>query len=372
MKGIILVGGEGTRLRPLTAKVPKPMVPIVNRPFLRHMIDHLRGHGIKDIILAMAYLPDKIQGYFGDGRELNVELIYVVEQVPLGTAGAVKNILDQIGLDETFFVFNGDVFTDLNLTAMLQWHREKRALVSIGLTPVEDPTAYGIVELEADERVRRFIEKPAWDAVTTNLINAGTYIVEPAAFKYVPPKIHFMFENGLFPVLLQVGEPVYGYASNAYWIDIGTPQRYQTVHHDLLMGRVALDFPGQRAHDGLWVGRDCRVDPSAHITGPVVLGDGCTIGPGARLTGPTVLGEGCSVGRDSSVEDSVIWARTQIRRQVHVRGCVVAESAVIEDSVWLSGGAIIGDGVTIGSGNRLEKGIKVSAGVALQPNAITF
>jgi mannose-1-phosphate guanylyltransferase len=336
------------------------------------MIEYLRTHGIKEIILAMAYLPDKIQGYFGDGRDLNVELIYVVEQVPLGTAGAVKNIIDQLGLDEPFFVFNGDVFTDLDLTAMLEWHRSKQALVSIALTPVEDPTAYGIVELESDGRVRRFIEKPAWDAVTTNLINAGTYIVEPAAFKYVPPKLHFMFENGLFPVLLQVGEPVYGYASNAYWIDIGTPQRYQTVHHDLLRGRVDQPFPGQRIQDGLWIGQNCRIDPSAHIVGPVVLGNDCTIGPNVRIVGPTVMGDGCSVGRGSSIEDAVIWARTQIRHQVHIRGCVIAEGAVIEEGVWLSGGVIIGDRVTVGAGNRLEKGMKVWPDTVLQPNAITF
>ncbi|TAK32834.1 MAG: NDP-sugar synthase [Chloroflexota bacterium] len=372
MQAIILVGGEGTRLRPLTCNTPKPMVPIANRPFLERMMTHLKSHGITDIILAMCYLPDRIQNYFGDGSDLGLKITYVMEPLPLGTAGAIKNIADQVELTDSVLVFNGDVLTDVDLGAMLDFHVERHSMATIALTPVEDPTPYGVVQRDAEGRVQRFIEKPGWDAITSNLINAGIYVIEPSVLRYAPPHLHFMFESGLFPVLLQVGEPVYGYPTNAYWIDIGTPQRYLAVHHDLLMGQIRMQFQGEARGNNVWVGADSIIDPTAKITGPVVIGNNCTIGRNARLTGPVVMGDGCTVGADCVLEDVVLWQGAEIHNQVMLKTCVIADHTNIGDNSWITNGAIIGDCVTVGSGNRLEHGIKIWPHRTIEPSTITF
>ena len=370
MKAVILVGGEGTRLRPLTSNLPKPMIPLVNRPFLEHVIEYLKGYGITDLILSMCYRPDVIESHFGNGSAFGVNLTYVVEQKPLGTAGGVKNV--EKHLDGTCYVFNGDILTDLDLGAMLAYHREKAAKVTISLTPVEDPTAYGLVEIEPEGAVTGFIEKPTWDRVTTNLINAGTYIVEPEVFRYVPPNQHYMFEHGLFPVMLQVQDPLYGYASNSYWIDIGTPQKYLNAHRDLLTGRMPKQLPGERLSHNVWVGEGCEIHSSAKLTGPIVLGNGVKIGPNSALHGPVCMGGGCQVGRDSVIEDAVIWANTVIHDHVTMKGCVVANDCVIEDNTWVTQGAVIGDHCSIGAGNRLEHGIRIWPSRSIEPNSIAF
>ncbi|MBI2863390.1 MAG: NDP-sugar synthase [Chloroflexi bacterium] len=370
MKGVMLVGGEGTRLRPLTCNIPKPMVPIANRPFLEVMIGQLKAHGIDEIILCMGYLPDKIRSYFGDGREFGVRLTYVVEASPLGTSGAVKNV-EQL-LDDTCFIFNADIITDLDLTAMLRSHRERGAKVTIALTPVEDPTSYGVVETAADGRVRRFIEKPAPGEATTNLINAGTYVLEPEVLSLVPPGVFHMFERGLFPDLLQRGDPMFGYPSRCYWIDIGTPQRYLTVHRDLLGGQVAMALPGAKLGDGIWAEEGVRIDPTAQITGPVVLGRGCVIGGQARVTGPTVLGANCEVGAEATVEGAVVWRNARIGQRVVIRSSAVGEGVCLAEGAWLTGGVVVGDGACIGADNRLEHGARIWPGKTLEPGTLTF
>lgn len=371
MKAVILVGGEGTRMRPLTCNTPKPMVPIINKPFLEHMIAYLKKHGIDDIVLSMCYLPDRIRSYFGDGAGFGVKLTYVVEETPLGTAGGVKNVEDHLD-DNAFFVFNGDILTDLDLTAMWNSHTEREASVSIALTPVEDPTAYGIVETENDGMVKRFIEKPSWDAVTTNMINAGTYILNANVLRHVPRNEHFMFERGLFPLLVQMGDPVFGYPSDAYWIDIGTPQKYMKVHHDLLHGRVATVFPGKQVAEGVWVGNGTTIDPSARLAGPIVIGDNCTIGGNTRIVGPVILGSGCKIGNEVEIEDAVIWKETRIGNHVTIKTCVLAERNTIADNVFAINGCVTGDNVTIGSGNRLDAGIRVWPDRNIEANTITF
>ena len=370
MKAVILVGGEGTRLRPLTCNLPKPMIPLVNRPFLEHVLDYLKKSGITDVILSMCYRPDVIESHFGNGSKFGVNLTYVVEQKPLGTAGGVKNVEQH--LDETCFVFNGDILTDLDLPAMLEFHRTKGAKATISLTPVEDPTAYGLVETGPEGEVSGFIEKPTWDRVTTNLINAGTYVLEPEILRYVPPNQHYMFERGLFPVMLQVRDPMYGYPSNAYWIDMGTPQKYLTVHRDLLTGKTAKELPGRHLHHNIWVGEGCEIHPSAKLTGPVVLGNGVKIAANAALHGPVVMGNDCRVGRDSVIEDAVIWADTTVHDHVMMKGCVVASRCVVGDNTWITQGSVVGDECVIGAGNRLEHGIRVWPNRTIEPNSIAF
>ncbi|MHB1131317.1 MAG: sugar phosphate nucleotidyltransferase [Chloroflexota bacterium] len=370
MKAVILVGGEGTRLRPLTVNAPKPMIPVLNRPFLEHVLDYLRGHGIDDVVLSMGYRSDVITKHFGDGRDFGVNLVYVHEDTPLGTAGAVKNAEQY--LDGTCFVFNGDILTSLDLGAMLEYHRKRQARVTISLTPVEDPTAYGLVELDDERRVLRFIEKPTWDRVTTNLINAGTYIVEPEVFRYVPPHQYYMFEHGLFPVLLQTGDAMYGYPSSDYWIDIGTPAKYLGLHRDLLTGRANATLPGRKLREGIWVDDGCQIDPTARLVSPVVLGRNVVVGPNATLTGPVVMGSGSRVGRDSVIEDAVIWSDSVIGNSVTMKTCVVGSGSRIGDHCWITNGAILGDNCIIGANNKLEHAIRIWPGKTIESGAITF
>lgn len=367
MKAVILVGGEGTRLRPLTCNMPKPVVPIVNRPFLEHTIDYLRQHHIEDIILALCYLPGPIQSYFGDGSGWGVRLTYVVESSPLGTAGAVKNVASH--LDDTFFVLNGDVFADLDLTAMLAHHRGEKAKISIALTPVDDPTIYGVVETATSGRVQRFVEKPSWDAVTTNMINAGTYILEPEVLEYIPARTHYMFEHGLFPLLVGRGEPVYGYPSDSYWIDIGTPEKYLELHHDLLSGRSARSLAGQTG--GTATEEGCHIHPTAQVGRKVIIGRNCTIARGAQVTGPSVLGQGCRIGEGAVLEGAVLWHNASLGAGVRARNCIIAANTEVGDHCSLMDNCVLGDNVVIGEGSQLGRGIRVWPGERLEPGTIS-
>lgn len=360
MKAVILVGGEGTRLRPLTYSTPKTMVPILNRPFLEHMLKYMRSHRIDDVVLALCYLPDHIRDYFGDGSDHGVKLTYVVESSPLGTAGAVKNVAQH--LDETFFIFNGDVFTDMNLTAMLETHRKKSAKATIALTSVDDPTMYGVVETDSNGRVKRFVEKPKREAVTTNTINAGTYILEPDILDYIPANQSYMFERGLFPLLLERGDPFYSFDSNGYWIDIGTPEKYMQVNKDLLSGELAQTFPGDVYKEGVWCEEGCSIHHKAKIDGPVVIGRNCVIEAQAYIKGPSVIGPDCSIGSGSLVEKSIVWHNVVIGKVAKLQQCIIADAASIGEGCNIAAGCIIGNKVSIEKNTRLAPDTKVMPG----------
>lgn len=370
MKAVILVGGLGTRLRPLTCNVPKPMIPIVNRPFIEAMLLRLRDQGVKEVILAVQYLAHRFVEVLGDGSSLGIKLHIVEEPEPRGTAGAVKHVEHM--LDDTCFVCNGDVLTDLDLSAMLAFHRERNSLVTIALTPVDDPTQFGLVETTTDGRIRRFLEKPRPEDITSNMINAGTYIIEPSVFRYVPPGQHYMFERGLFPVLLQTGDPMFGYPSRAYWTDIGRPQNYLEVHHDILMGKVQYTLPGQQQAERVWLEGDADIAPDAVIYGPVVLGPGVKICRNAQIIGPTVIGAGCYIGPDASVERAVLWENCRIEEGVTLRSCVLARNIQINARTVISDGAVIGDNCHLGMENRLERGIRIWPETHLPDRAISF
>ncbi len=360
MKAVILVGGEATRLLPLTYNIPKAMVPVLNIPFLEHVIRYLSQHRIKDITLAQSHLSQPIKSYFGNGSQFGVKLSYTVEDAPLGTAGAVKNA--ERYLDETFLVLNGDIFTDLDITAMIVSHRERKAKATIALTPVDDPTSYGLIETNAQGRVTRFLEKPKWSQVTTNMINAGTYVLEPEVLVQIPPQTNFSFERGLFPILLDQGEPIYAYPSSAYWIDIGTPEKYLQLHRDLLSGkssRYAL-APGE----GVLIGEQSYIHPTAQIKGAVVIGSNCSIGRRVKLTGPVVIGAGCTILENSIIEESIIWRNARLGKRVDLKNSIVADNcclnadSIIEDS-------ILGDKVTVASGCKLEPGSRIWPGATI-------
>ena len=348
MKAVILVGGEGTRLRPLTCNVPKAMVPILNRPFMEHLLGYLKKHGIREVILAMGYLPEPIQGYYGDGAGLGLKLTYMVEDEPLGTAGAVKNA--ESLLDDTFIVFNGDILTEIDLTAMVRRHREIKPRVSIALTLVDNPTMFGVVETDDAGMVQRFVEKPSWDQVTSNMINAGIYIVEPDVLEYVPPSTPWMFEKHLFPLLLQKGEPVMGYPSEAYWIDIGTPEQYLKANNDLLLNwkDKQVRFEG-----------NSQVHPTARIEGPALIGAGCDIAADVKIKGPAAIGPGCRIGKGSVIEGSVLWEGSRLAEETVLKNCVVGYCGCVEDSCRVLEECIIGSHVTVKKGSVLTSGSKI-------------
>ena len=334
MQALILAGGQGTRLRPLTLNVPKPVVPICNRAFLLYQIDTLRGAGITDITLSLSYQPHKIEQQLGDGADYGVRLSYTVEPEPMGTAGAYKFAADLIR--EPTVVFNGDILTDLDLAAVIRAHEERRAAATIVLAPVENPSAYGLVERHADGRVRRFLEKPKADEISTNTINAGTYVLDPRVLDYIPAGQNYSFEYGLFPDLLRRGEAFYAHVPDAaYWIDIGTPARYLQVHHDLLAGRVR--------NVGVERGAACFTHhKEADVDDLSLIGDGCVIEPGARVTN-SVLGEGCHVEENAAVVNSVLWPLTHVGAGAQLADAVVGRNCRLGRAVRLSAGAVLGD-----------------------------
>jgi mannose-1-phosphate guanylyltransferase len=349
MKAVILVGGQGTRLRPLTLNTGKAMVPVLNRPFLEHMLYYLKGYAVDDVVLALHYRPSQVEDHFGAGGRLGIKLSYVVEENPLGTAGAVKNCEQYLG--ETSFVLNGDVFTDLDLGAMMAFHGEKEAKVTIFLTPVADPTLYGLVETDERGRIQRFVEKPSRDQVTSNMINAGIYILEPEVLKYIPAQTHFMFEYDLFPMLLEMGQPLYGYAAHGYWIDIGSPEKYLRLNHDLLLGRCGRGF-SYTAEPG-------SIHPTARVREPVVIGKDAIIGPGVLLGGPAVIGPGCKIGEQAVVEGSVLWSEVRVGQRAVLQNCIIADNCSIGDEGCVGSGSVLGAGVTVAQGVRLDPGTKV-------------
>jgi mannose-1-phosphate guanylyltransferase len=314
------------------------MVPVLSRPFIQYLIHHLNDHNIKEIILAMGYKPDSIKNYFDHAGSLDIRLIYSVEQSPLGTAGAVKNADQYIGGGEPLFVINGDIFTDIDLTQMLNFHRSKKAKVTIALTPVDDPTQFGVVETDSQQRVTRFVEKPSRQEVTTNLINAGIYILEPEILERIPQDKRFMFEHDVFPKLIADGEPVYGYPTNAYWIDMGTPQKYLRLNHDLLLGKSQLiSFQAQNIN----IGKQSHVHPQARVTGPIIIDEGCTISKDVQLKGPTVIGPECSIGDAASIEGSILWANVQVGERAFIKNCIIANDIYIESDEHIED-AVIG------------------------------
>lgn len=356
MKAVILVGGKAIRMLPLTFNTPKALLPVLNIPFLEHVIRHLSSHQIKDTILAQGHLAGPIEAYLGDGSRFGIKLSYVVEDTPRGTAGAIKNTENHI--DDTFLVLNGDIYTDLDITGMIKYHRERAAAATIALTPVDDPTRYGLIETAAGGRITRFTEKPDWSEVTTNMINAGTYVLEPDILTHIPPQTTVSIEREVFPQLLEQEKPLYAYYAPAYWIDIGTPEKYLQLHRDLLNGETC-QYACTLNNDKL-IGQQCYIHRDAQIIGPVMIGNNCSIESGTKIKGPVVIGHGCTIQKDSILESSVIWRNTQIGTRVHIKNTIIANNCCIQgDNTVVD--SILGDNVTIFSNCKLDPGSIISA-----------
>ena len=334
MQALILAGGKGTRLRPLTVYTPKPVVPICNRPFLLYQIDTLRRADITDITLSLSYQPNKIEQQLGDGSDFGVKIRYTVEPQPMGTAGGYKFAEELIR--EPTVVFNGDILTDLDLDAVIREHNQHHAAATIVLAPVDNPSVYGLVETDAEGRVRRFLEKPKADEISVNTINAGTYVLDPRLLDLVPAGENYSFEYGLFPDLLRRGESFYAHIPrDTYWIDIGTPTRYLQAHHDLLAGRITKLPPLERR--GTF---DSAT--AAEIDEASVIADECTIKPGAQIIN-SVLGQGCYIEERARIENSVIWSHTRVGAGAQVNGAFVGRGCHIGRSAQVGAGAVLGD-----------------------------
>lgn len=339
MQALILAGGKGTRLRPLTAHIPKPIVPICNRPFLLYQIDMLRRAGVTDIALCLSYQPSKIEHLLGDGSEFGVRLRYTVEPQAMGTAGAYKFAAALI--TEPTIVFNGDILTDLDLKAVIREHQDRAAAATVVLQNVPDPRAYGLVETEDDGRVRCFREKPKTPAeITTNNINAGTYILEPHILDYIPAGQVYSFEYNLFPSLLEKGERFYAHIpKRTYWLDIGTPERYAQAHYDLLNNNIARIHVANRQDAS-------EIAPTAEVDAHSLVGEGCTIKAGASIINST-LGPNCFVEERACIKDSVIWGHTRISANATVEGALVGRGCHIGRFVQVGAGAALGDKTTL-------------------------
>ncbi len=365
MKAIILVGGEGTRLRPLTDNVVKTMVPVLNKPFLEYIIHHLRRHGINEVVLTLCHKPHQLEEYFGDGSKSNIRLSYVIEDSPLGTAGAIKNA--QKHITDSFIVINGDIFTDLDLSGMLHFHRNTKAKITIALTPVDDPTFYGVIESDAQNRITSFTEKPAPERVTTNMINAGTYIAEPDILDFIPENSYFMFEYNLFPKLLEEGIPLYSYQSQDYWIDIGTPEKYLKLHHDLLLGKSS-QLTGYKHGNEIHIGKETFIHPTARLTGPLLIGDGCVISKEASLKGPAVLGNGCKIGEGSLITGAILWRNVRVGNKVVIDNSIIGNNSRLQDNSHIDDNCVLGDNVFIAKDMTLPVNSRLSTGTKLLTN----
>jgi NDP-sugar pyrophosphorylase family protein len=346
MKAILLAGGKGTRLRPLTIHTPKPIVPIFNRPFLHYQIDLLKQVSeIDEVILSLNYQPRRIEEIFGDGSELGISIRYVVEPAPLGTAGAVRYAGDN--LTESVVVFNGDVLTQIDLATVIRLHRERQAKATIVLTPVENPTAYGLVETDASGNVTRFLEKPKADEITTNNINAGIYILEPDTFDRIPQDVAWSIERSYFPSLIERHETFVAHVYDGYWIDIGTPEKYTQVHRDIMDGRYAaapfLGISGARTA----VSADARVEDGATIEGPCFIDEGVVVKAGARIGPYSVIGRQTQVEENAIVEGAIIWPNCRIGRDAEVRNAIVGRNCHVGRNVTLDQGAVLGDKTTL-------------------------
>jgi mannose-1-phosphate guanylyltransferase / phosphomannomutase len=357
MKAVVMAGGEGTRLRPLTSNQPKPMVPIVGKPCMEHILDLLRGHGMHEIVVTLAFMPQAIRTYFGDGSTLGLDIDYSVEEQPLGTAGSVK--LAQQRLDETFLVISGDALCDVDLTSLVAAHREKGAAVTIGLKSVDNPLEFGIVVTDADGRVERFLEKPSWGQVFSDTINTGIYVLEPEVLRHVPKTGAFDFSKQLFPLLLEMGRPIYGHVLDGYWQDIGNLEQFRQANFDALDGRVKLDVPGLRLRGNVWVSEEVDIDEVEPVEGPAFVGANCRIANGASIGPYSVLSQGVIVREGARVERSVIDVGTYLGRSAVVQGAIVGRGCDVRDHARIHEGVAIGDEVTIGPEASLFPGVRV-------------
>jgi mannose-1-phosphate guanylyltransferase/phosphomannomutase len=370
MKAVVMAGGEGTRLRPLTSNQPKPMVPIVGKPCMEHILELLKQHGFEDVIVTLAFLPQAIRSYFGTGESMGLDVGYSVEESPAGTAGSVKLAAGR--LDDTFIVISGDALCDVDLTKLVEFHREKGASVTIGLKSVENPLEFGIVVTDEEGRVERFLEKPSWGQVFSDTINTGIYVLEPEVLKHIPADRPYDFSKELFPLLLEMGRPLYGYVMDGYWQDIGNLDQYRQANFDALDEKVRLNIPGIRIRGNVWLGEGVDLDDLEAIEGPAFIGNYCRLGADASVGPYSVLSTSVTLRERARTSRSIIDASTHIGRSTSVEGAILGRSCDVRAHVRIHEGVSIGDEVTIGAESVIMPGVRIYPYKAIETGAQIF
>ena len=367
MKAVVMAGGEGSRLRPLTSGVPKPLVPVVGKPVMEHILRLLRKHGITDVVVTLQYLGSAIRDYFGDGSDFGVDITYVVEDAPLGTAGSVKNAQEY--LTEPFIVISGDALTDIDLGAVMQYHREKGASATIVLTSVANPLEFGVVITNPDGTIKRFLEKPSWGEVFSDQVNTGIYVIEPEVLDLLSPGAVVDWSGDVFPKMLTNAMPLYGYPAPGYWCDIGNIQTYYQANWDALEGRVDVEIPGERRHGNVWIGENVEIGYDVRINGPAYIGNECKLKAGVFINGPVCVGNFSVVDENTKISNSIIWTYSYIGENSRLRQAIVCRHVTIKNNCLLEEGAVIGDDVVVGEGSTIDAGVKIWPDKEIEPGS---
>jgi mannose-1-phosphate guanylyltransferase/phosphomannomutase len=367
MKAVVMAGGSGSRLRPLTVGRPKPMIPLINKPVLAHILDLLKVHHVTEVIITVQYLADYIEDYFGDGSSVGMTIHYSVEESPLGTAGSVKNA--QRFLDDTFLVISGDAVTDIDLTEVLRYHREKGGLATLTLKSVPDPLEYGIVVTDDEGRITQFLEKPGWGQVISDTVNTGIYVLEPEVLDGLEANTPSDFSQELFPALLERGASLYGYVADGYWCDIGNIQAYMTATADALEGKVRHINMGQHIGGGVWTGKGVEIAPDAALYGPLYLGNEVKIKGGVVIHGPAVIRDYTIVDNRVQIERSIVWRNCYIGESAEVRGAVISRQCNIKAKSVLFEGVVVGEHSLVGEGAIIHPGVKIWPGKEIEAGA---
>jgi mannose-1-phosphate guanylyltransferase / phosphomannomutase len=357
MKAVVMAGGEGSRLRPLTLGRPKPMVPIATKPVMQHNLDLLKRHGITEVVVTVQYLASTIQDYFGDGSQLGMKIVYSVEETPLGTAGSVK--LAQKHLTDTFIVISADALTDFDLSQILAFHKESKSLATLTLYRVPNPLEYGVIITREDGAIVQFLEKPSWGEVFSDTVNTGIYVLEPEILDYFESNKVFDFSQDLFPMMLKKGAPIFGFIAPGYWCDVGNLQEYIRANADLLAGKVAIPLPGKHIGGGVWVEEGAEIAPDAQMYGPICVGREAKVKGGAVVHGPSVIGEYSVVDSRCHVVRSVIWNNSYLGERVELHGAIVGKQCHIESKAVIFEGAVIGDNTVVREGAIIQPNVKI-------------
>jgi mannose-1-phosphate guanylyltransferase / phosphomannomutase len=358
MKAVVMAGGEGTRLRPMTSSQPKVLLPIATRPVMEHVLHLLKRHGFTETVVTVQFLASLIRNYFGDGEELGMHLQYATEESPRGTAGSVKNAEEELR-NERFLVISGDALTDIDLTDLVRWHEERGALVTVCLTRVPDPLEFGITILDEDGRVDRFLEKPTWGQVFSDTVNTGIYVMEPEVFDYVPADDNVDWSADVFPALIAADKPVYGYVADGYWQDVGTQESYFAAQADVLSGRVEVTIDGFEVSPDVWIGEGTEVHPDANIVGPVIIGDYAKVEAGAEVHELTVIGSNVVVKGGATLDRAVIHDNVYVGAHAQLRGCVIGKNTDIMRAARVEEGAVVGDECVVAEEAIVGAGVKV-------------
>ncbi len=357
MKAVVMAGGEGSRLRPLTLGRPKPMVPIATKPVMQHNLDLLKRHGITEVVVTVQYLASTIQDYFGDGSQLGMKIVYSVEETPLGTAGSVK--LAQKHLTDTFIVISADALTDFDLSQIVSFHKESKSLATLTLYRVPNPLEYGVIITREDGAIVQFLEKPSWGEVFSDTVNTGIYVLQPEILDYFEPNKVFDFSQDLFPMMLKKGAPLFGFIAPGYWCDVGNLQEYIRANADLLAGKVAIPLPGKHLGGGVWLDEGAEVAPDAQIYGPVCIGREAKVKSGAVVHGPSVIGEYSVVDSRCHLVRSVVWNNSYLGERVELHGAIIGKQCHVEGKAVIFEGAVIGDNTVVREGAIIQPNVKI-------------